>query len=77
MHPPGDVNAIEVGNNTNVQDNVVIHTARHTVDGKPRATIIGNNVTIGEHSFSNTAQQQLLFQIPRHGKATTIPQLLK
>jgi gamma-carbonic anhydrase len=42
----GDVNAIIVGDNTNIQDNVVVHVAKNAVKG-PRPTIIGDNVTIG------------------------------
>lgn len=41
----GDVNAIVIGENTNIQDNVVVHVAKNAVKG-PRPTIIGNNVTI-------------------------------
>lgn len=43
----GDVNGIHVGNNTNIQDNVVVHVSKYTVNGDPKPTIIGNNVTIG------------------------------
>lgn len=43
----GDVNGIEVGSNTNIQDNVIVHVAKHSIDGKPQPTIIGSNVTIG------------------------------
>lgn len=43
----GDVNGIEVGSNTNIQDNAVVHVAKHSIDGKPKPTIIGSNVTIG------------------------------
>lgn len=44
----GDVNAITIGERTNIQDNVVIHVARHTTtSSKPRATVIGSGVTIG------------------------------
>ncbi len=41
------MNGIEVGSNTNIQDNVIIHVAKHSIDGKPMPTIIGSNVTIG------------------------------
>lgn len=37
----GDVNSITIGNNTNIQDNSVVHC--HT----QKDTVIGNNVTIG------------------------------
>eukprot|EP00955_Chlamydomonas_euryale_P069970 360633-Chlamydomonas_euryale.AAC.17 len=62
--PPsaGDVNWIEVGTNTNIQDNAVVHVAKHSIDGKPAPTKIGNNVTIGEPG----AQQVL------HGNAVDV-----
>lgn len=43
----GDVNHIIVGSNTNIQDNAVVHVAKHSINGKPAPTIIGNNVTVG------------------------------
>lgn len=46
----GDVNSIEVGSNTNIQDNVVVHVAKHSISGEVRSTSIGSNVTIGERS---------------------------
>ena len=51
----GDVNGIEVGSNTNIQDNVVVHVAKHSIDGTPQPTIIGSNVTIGEHGGAQKA----------------------
>ena len=48
----GDVNYIEVGSNTNIQDNAVVHVAKHSISGVPRPTVIGNNVTIGEAAVS-------------------------
>jgi hypothetical protein len=42
------VNAIEVGSNTNIQDNAVVHVSKHSIDGSARPTVIGSNVTIGE-----------------------------
>lgn len=44
----GDVNAITIGNNTNVQDGTILHVTRKSTknpDGFP--LIIGNDVTIG------------------------------
>ncbi len=38
----GDVNYIRIGDNTNIQDNSLVH-----VTGGGHPTIIGNNVTIG------------------------------
>lgn len=42
----GDVNSIIVGDNTNLQDGVVVHVAK-TALGSPAPTIIGHNVTVG------------------------------
>lgn len=42
----GDVAKISIGNNTNIQDNTVIHVSRNGGD-----TIIGNNVTIGHKAL--------------------------
>lgn len=42
----GDVNAIRIGNNTNIQDLSVIHVTS-VASGKPMATHVGDNVTIG------------------------------
>lgn len=44
----GDVNAIRVGARTNLQDNVVVHVARHTAGSNPpRPTTIGCDTTVG------------------------------
>jgi gamma-carbonic anhydrase len=45
----GDVAPIVVGENTNIQDGTVIHTASEALsrDGQPRPTLIGDNVTVG------------------------------
>ncbi|GIM16725.1 hypothetical protein Vretimale_19326, partial [Volvox reticuliferus] len=43
----GDVNGIFVGSNTNIQDNAVVHVSKYSLDGDARATVIGDNVTIG------------------------------
>lgn len=51
----GDVNDISVGENTNIQDRVIVHCA--SVPEYPKklrnngATIIGKNVTIGKSHF--------------------------
>ena len=50
----GDVNSIEIGSNSNIQDGATVHVARHNPQGNIVPTIIGNNVTIGEvsrHTF--------------------------
>ncbi len=41
------MNGIFVGSNTNVQDNAVVHVSKYSLDGDSRATVIGDNVTIG------------------------------
>lgn len=46
MHT-GDVNHIIVGDNTNIQDGVTVHVARHNPQGKVSPTVIGSNVTVG------------------------------
>eukprot|EP00877_Chromochloris_zofingiensis_P011310 jgi/Chrzof1/6432/Cz18g10140.t1 len=43
----GDVNSIIIGDKTNIQDNVVIHCARESIDTKARPTIVGDACTIG------------------------------
>lgn len=43
----GDVNSIKIGENSNIQDNVVVHVAKHNAQDRALPTIIGNNVTIG------------------------------
>ena len=43
----GDVNAICVGANTNIQDGTIVHVARHNPKGQEAPTVIGDNVTIG------------------------------
>ena len=43
----GDVNAISVGANTNIQDGTIVHVARHNPKGQEAPTVIGDNVTIG------------------------------
>jgi carbonic anhydrase/acetyltransferase-like protein (isoleucine patch superfamily) len=45
----GDVNSITIGNRTNIQDNVVIHTS-HMVP-----VVIGDNVTIGHLAHVHSA----------------------
>lgn len=43
----GDVNSIHIGSNTNLQDNVIVHVARHNPQNNVQPTSIGSNVTIG------------------------------
>ena len=45
----GDVNAIRIGNNTNIQDLSMVHVTHYTKEDKSDGfpTIIGNNVTVG------------------------------
>ena len=47
----GDVNSISVGSGTNIQDNSLVHVAKSNLSGKVLPTIIGDNVTIGEHYY--------------------------
>lgn len=43
----GDVNSIKVGENSNIQDNCIVHVAKNNAQDRALPTIIGNNVTIG------------------------------
>lgn len=43
----GDVNNISIVEQTNIQDNAIVHVAKNNAQKKPAPTIIGNNVTIG------------------------------
>jgi hypothetical protein len=51
----GDVNSIEVGPYSNIQDNATVHVAKHSIDGKAKPTTIGSHVTIGEQGGSQQA----------------------
>jgi gamma-carbonic anhydrase len=42
----GDVNSIDIGNNTNIQDGAIIHCTYKTAK-----TVIGNNVSIGHNAI--------------------------
>jgi len=44
----GDVNEIRIGENSNIQDGVIIHVAKNNAAGTSLPTIIGSNVTIGD-----------------------------
>jgi carbonic anhydrase/acetyltransferase-like protein (isoleucine patch superfamily) len=43
----GDVNSVRIGSRTNIQDNVMVHVAKHNAQNAERATTIGDNVTVG------------------------------
>jgi carbonic anhydrase/acetyltransferase-like protein (isoleucine patch superfamily) len=43
----GDVNVIRIGARTNIQDGTIVHVSHDGPFGKPFATIIGEDVTIG------------------------------
>lgn len=52
LNQTGDINAIVVGDKTNIQDNVIVHVAKHSAavsagTGAPKPTIIGQAVTVG------------------------------
>jgi carbonic anhydrase/acetyltransferase-like protein (isoleucine patch superfamily) len=49
----GDVNAIEVGEASNIQDMAMLHVTHRGLAGMPggAATIIGKRVTIGHHAI--------------------------
>ena len=41
------MNAITIGENTNIQDNALIHVAKHNVAQVALPTVIGSGCTIG------------------------------
>ena len=43
----GDVNHIRIGARTNIQDGTIVHVSHDGPYGKPFATIIGDDVTVG------------------------------
>lgn len=47
----GDVNAITIGQMTNIQDNTVIHVAKTNVGGRAAPTSIGDRVTVGHNAI--------------------------
>ncbi|MGM0598915.1 MAG: gamma carbonic anhydrase family protein [Candidatus Rifleibacteriota bacterium] len=47
----GDINWIEIGDNTNIQDSTVIHVDSSHDDGETGYTIIGRNVTVGHRAL--------------------------
>jgi gamma-carbonic anhydrase len=51
----GDVNSVSIGEETNVQDNVMVHVAKHNAQNIPRNTVIGNRVTIGHGATIHAA----------------------
>lgn len=51
----GDVNDIRVGEKTNIQDNVMVHVAKHNAAGVARATDIGSEVTVGHGATIHAA----------------------
>ncbi|KAK6924385.1 hypothetical protein RJ641_010585 [Dillenia turbinata] len=52
----GDVNSISIGSGTNIQDNSLVHVAKSNLSGKVLPTIIGDNVTVGEHIYFSAIQ---------------------
>ena len=49
------MNSVSIGSQTNVQDNVVIHVARHNAANRAAPTTIGSNVTIGHGATIHAA----------------------
>ena len=46
----GDVNRIEIGDRTNIQDGSVLHVTHEGPLGKGKGVIIGNDVTVGHNA---------------------------
>lgn len=53
--PTGDVNSISIGPHSNIQDNVMIHVAKHNPEGKALPTVIGASVSIGHGATIHAA----------------------
>jgi len=51
----GDVNSISIGEKSNIQDNVMVHVAKHNAAGKALPTVIGSSVTIGHGATIHAA----------------------
>ena len=67
----GDVNTITIGDRTNIQDGVVLHTiydkAKH-----PSQTIIGNDVSVGHNAIIHGVVIHTLFDGSKHPSQTHI-----
>ncbi len=50
----GDVNAIRIGDRTNIQDGAVLHST-YDLAAHPSQTIIGNDVTVGHNAIIHGA----------------------
>uniref|UniRef100_A0A7S1XG36 Gamma carbonic anhydrase n=1 Tax=Compsopogon caeruleus TaxID=31354 RepID=A0A7S1XG36_9RHOD len=50
----GDVNAISIGERTNIQDRAVVHVSQHGLSA-PAPTVIGSRVTIGHGAIIHAA----------------------
>jgi len=46
----GDVNKIHIGQNSNIQDGVVVHTTHESAGSKGSKCIVGKNVTVGHNA---------------------------
>lgn len=51
----GDVNSVTIGEMSNIQDNVMVHVAKHNAAGIPRKTVIGSGVTVGHGATIHAA----------------------
>ncbi|KFM26034.1 Uncharacterized protein F751_3672 [Auxenochlorella protothecoides] len=51
----GDVNSISVGEKTNIQDNVLVHVAKHNAAHQELPTRIGSSVTVGHGAVIHAA----------------------
>eukprot|EP00455_Lapot_gusevi_P043730 TRINITY_DN535_c0_g1_i1.p1 TRINITY_DN535_c0_g1~~TRINITY_DN535_c0_g1_i1.p1 ORF type:complete len:249 (+),score=92.21 TRINITY_DN535_c0_g1_i1:58-804(+) len=54
----GDVNYIEVGKNVHLEDNVVVHVARHGIKKFVSPSTIGDNVLVGANTLVHAATIQ-------------------
>ncbi len=46
----GDIEKIEIGDRTNIQDGCVLHVSSANVGGRDRPLILGNDITVGHNA---------------------------
>ncbi|KDD72217.1 hypothetical protein H632_c3683p0, partial [Helicosporidium sp. ATCC 50920] len=51
----GDVGSVSIGSHTSIQDNAMVHVARHNAQNLSRGTAIGSHVTVGHGAVVHAA----------------------
>ena len=60
------MNEIRIGENTNIQDGVIVHVAKNNAAGTSLPTTIGSNVTIGEQPLFDEGSKLLTKKCASH-----------